>query len=101
MFHLMLLMIKAGHCCPNYYIVRQPDEKTPLVERMRERCAEVPGRGLCWHCWERRGLAPAHSDVTMAFEYAVNPPEFFVLVVSMLTGIACAFQSSICMTGSY
>ena len=97
MFHLMPLMIKAGRCCPNY-IVRQLDEKTPLVKRMRERCAEVPGRGLCW---ERRGLAPPHSDVTRAFEYTVNPPEFFVLVVSKLEGITCAFQSSFCMTGPY
>lgn len=97
MFHLMPLMIKAGRCCPNY-IVRQLDEKNLLVERMRARRAEVPGRGLCW---ERRGLAPAHSDVTRTFEYTVNPPESFDLVVSMLKGITCAFQSSFCMTGSY
>ena len=91
MFHLMPSMIKADHCCPNY-IARQLDEKTPLVERMKERCAEVPGRGLCW---ERRGLAPAHSDVRRAFEYTVNPTESFVLVVSMLEEITCAFQSSL------
>lgn len=96
MFHLTPLMIKAGRCCLNY-IVRQLDEKTPLVERMRETCVGVPGRGLYW---TRRGLTPAHSDVTGAFEYTVNPPESFVLVVSMLKGITCAIQSSFCMTGS-
>ena len=90
-------MRKAGHCCPNY-IVRQLDEKTQLVERTRGRCAEVPGRGLYW---TRRGLTVAHSDVTRTFEYTVNPPESFVLEVSMLKGITCAFQSSFCMTGSY
>ena len=93
----MLSMIKADHCCPNY-IVQQLDEKTPLVEHTRERCAEVPGRGLYW---TRRGLTAAHSDVTRAFEYTVNPPESFALVESMLKGITCAFQSSFCMTGSY
>ena len=99
MFHLIPSMIKAGRCCPNY-IVRQLDEKTPLVEHMRETCAEVPGRGLPVY-WTRRGLTPAHSDVTRAFEYTVFPPEFFVLVVSMLKGTTCAYQSSFCMTGSY
>lgn len=97
MFHLTLSMTRAGHRCSNY-IVRRLDEKTPLVERMRERCAEVPGRGLYW---TRRGLMSAHSDVTRAFEYTVNPPESSVLVVSMLEGITCAFQSSFCMTGSH
>ena len=97
MFHLMPSMIKADHCCPNY-IVRQLDEKTPLVERMREQCVEVPERGLYW---TRRRLTAAHSDVTRAFEYTVNPPESFVLVVSTLKGITCAFQSSFYMTGSY
>ena len=96
MFHLMPLMIKAGRCCPNY-IVRQLDEKTPLAERMRERSAEAPGRGPCW---ERRGLAPAHSDVTRTFGYTVNPPESFDLVVSMLKWITYVFQCSFCMTGS-
>ena len=97
MFHLMPSMIKAGRCCPNY-IVRQLDEKTPLVGRMRETCVEVPGRGLYW---TRRGLTPAHSDVTRAVEYTVNPPESFALVASVLEGITCAFQSSFGMTGSY
>jgi hypothetical protein len=44
-FHLMPSMVKADHCCPNY-IVRQLDEKTRLVEHMREKRAEVLGRGL-------------------------------------------------------
>jgi len=47
---------------------------------MRERCAEVPEKGLYW---TRRGLIlimPIHSDVTRAFEYIVNQVESGVLV---------------------
>jgi hypothetical protein len=76
-------MVKVDR--PNY-IVRQLDERTRLVEHMREKCAEVPERGLYWM---RRGLTPAHSDVTRAFE---NPFESFVLEPAVpleLKGIIC------------